>query len=379
MQLRRLLMVILFLLLGLPVAATNSQESQFLWTFDTGGEVWSSPTMDDDGTLYIGTDSGILYAMGSVSGEVLWAFEAGDFVRSTPAIDATQVYVAADTGYLYAIDKASGSEVWRFDIGTAEIAKRRERDTWRMEFEYQQSSPVVYDGVVYVGSEREFVYAIDAETGQEIWRFDVDVNFKGPVRNTPGVTEDVVVAGGFMGDFYGIDRETGEELWYRLLDGNINTRSVVVDDVVYVGTRGFWLYALDVATGEERWSVEYVSSWVESSPLVVEGRVYSGSSDAERVFAWDAETGTPIWEYEVYQYSWSSPAYGTGAIYIGVIGPEEGYMLALDAEAGEELWRLPVGDALAYNRSGVVSSPLVADGVLYFGSLDGNVYALPVE
>ena len=67
-----------------------------------------------------------------------------------------------------------------------------------------------------------------------------------------------------------------------------------------------------------------------------------------------------------------------GTVYIGTQSRRTGYFYAVDAQTGEVKWRLEQGKAMAYSLNGVVSSPVVVDGTVYYGSLDGNLYAVRV-
>ena len=75
-----------------------------IWEFETGAEVYSSPAIGSDGTVYVGSEDKKLYAINGKSGVKLWEFETGDRVISPPAIgpDGT-VYVGSYDKKLYAI------------------------------------------------------------------------------------------------------------------------------------------------------------------------------------------------------------------------------------------------------------------------------------
>ena len=76
-----------------------------LWEFETGDDVYSSPAIGSDGTVYVGSNDKKLYAINGKTGVKLWEFETGDRrVFSSPAIgsDGT-VYVGARDKKLYAI------------------------------------------------------------------------------------------------------------------------------------------------------------------------------------------------------------------------------------------------------------------------------------
>jgi outer membrane protein assembly factor BamB len=95
-----LLMIALVALVGCSSIGTP------IWEFETGGNVFSSPAIGSDGTVYVGSDDKKLYAINGKSGVKLWEFKTGSYVVSSPAIgsDGT-VYVGGGGGggKLYAI------------------------------------------------------------------------------------------------------------------------------------------------------------------------------------------------------------------------------------------------------------------------------------
>jgi hypothetical protein len=109
----------------------------------------------------------------------------------------------------------------------------------------------------------------------------------------------------------------------------------------------------DYATGE----------WVESSPAVINGKVYIGSDD-NKMYCLNAENGTKIWDYTTDHFVCSSPAVADGKVYIGSV---DNKVYCLNAENGTKIWDYTTGDS-------VFSSPAVADGKVYVGSWDGKIY-----
>lgn len=106
---------------------------------------YSSPALFND-IVYIGMDSGFLYAIDAISGEIRWQFQAGAF-RSSPSISAADntLYVGSKDGYLYALDALNGAKRWSFRTDGP-----------------VRSDPVVRDGSVYFGSDDGKVYCISA-------------------------------------------------------------------------------------------------------------------------------------------------------------------------------------------------------------------------
>ena len=81
-----------------------AKHEKFLWEFETGRGVESSPAIGSDGTVYVGSYDKKLYAINGKTGVKLWEFETGDEVKSSPAIgpDGT-VYVGSNDDELYAL------------------------------------------------------------------------------------------------------------------------------------------------------------------------------------------------------------------------------------------------------------------------------------
>ncbi|MEF8874404.1 MAG: PQQ-binding-like beta-propeller repeat protein, partial [Candidatus Thermoplasmatota archaeon] len=84
------------------------------WSFDLGGEIQSSPAIGEDGTIYIGSRDGNLYAV-NPDGTERWTFETGDMITSSPAIgEDGKIYIGSRDGNLYAVNP-DGREKWSFD------------------------------------------------------------------------------------------------------------------------------------------------------------------------------------------------------------------------------------------------------------------------
>ncbi len=118
---------------------------------DQSGFIWSKPLyrpntttpLIDGNILYLGSDDFVI-ALDINTQQIVWEFETGGTVRSSPAKTGPVIYIGSDDGSLYALDAATGELQWRFETGGAITA-----------------SPVVVDGVIYVGSSDGNFYAIE--------------------------------------------------------------------------------------------------------------------------------------------------------------------------------------------------------------------------
>lgn len=121
------------------------------------------------------------------------------------------------------------------------------------------------------------------------------------------------------------------------------------------------------------WTVHADSSFIEFPPVLAGGRLFLGTNRG-LVLAVEARTGRIAWRRQFAGCVAASPAVGRSIVYVGFMDPPPcrrnapSFLAALAARTGKVLWRF---------RAGVIeSSPLLAQGRLYFGSWDHRIYAL---
>lgn len=386
------------------------------WKFKTEGRVISSPAVAGD-AVYVGSTDGSLYAVTRADGTQRWKFDTKGPIASSPAFDNGLVYVSSVDGNIYAIDAATGKERWQFKTKgerrfTAPGIHGAIPRTERMPdpFDVFLSSPVVAAGVVYIGSGDQHVYALDAATGALRWSFATgDV-----VHASPAIANGVVFIGSWDRNLYALDAATGKERW-RYTTGNdtviynqigIASSATVANGMVFVGGRDGHFHAVDARTGALKWKHDNRMGWTIASPAFKDGVVYFPTSDGTRFKALDAATGTVRFDLQNKAVSFSSPAiagdvafYGTSDGYLNAVSIKDGTLTATFRTDGSKengprytdengrlrsnlmypdrtLDGMMIGMRTMMTLGSVLSSPVVADGVVYFGSTDGNLYAV---
>ena len=354
---------------GVYRAAPLTRLGGVQWRVQTGGPVQSTPAVAN-GTVYVGSGDGHLYAVDARTGAERWRFATGHAISSSPGVSAGLVYVGSRDGAYYAVDAGTGTLRWRVETGPdAPLA-------WGFESgDLYTASPAVVGGLALFGGSDGQVWAVDATSGAVRWRFRTG----GRVRSSPAVVRGRVYVGSMDGTLYALELGTGRLVWRFDTEGHtlesgkfgfdrrtIQSSPAVVDGRVFVGSRDGHLYAVDAATGRRLWTTDHEMSWVNSSPAVAGGLVFAGSSDNRFVQAVDARTGKERWRVSTERLVWSSPAVAGDFVYVG---DASGTLYALDRASGTEQWRYRTGRR-------IYSSPVLADGLLYVGNDDGGIYAL---
>jgi len=373
---------------------TSKNNGTLKWKFKISDQISSSPVIDSEGTVYIGSKDGYLYAL-NPDGTLKWKFGTGSRIDSSPAIslDGT-IYIGSNDiitktgpgyedyfvtrGYLYAIDPA-GKIKWKHMID----------DYFDFSFSYNMiahiGSLVISNGIIYVSMDWG-KYMTDAGAGIFCainpdgtlrWRKTISFGYSLPAIGLDG-TIYVVGCGGDFGAIesylYAFTSDGGLKWKYGDINITYFDFNPVVgpDGTVYVVSRKeiennsdlFFLSAVN-PNGSLKWKYQIDGS-VSSLPAIAsDGTIYVGLNEGY-LYAVKSD-GTLKWKFGTGSRIDSSPAIaGDGTIYVG---SDDGYLYAITPD-GSLKWKFQTGN-------GIDSSPAIAgDGTVYVGSLDSYLYAI---
>jgi outer membrane protein assembly factor BamB len=211
--------------------------------------------------------------------------------------------------------------------------------------------------LVFVGSGDGRLYAVDARSGKERWRYQTGNR----VRSSPAISDGVVYFGSRDGCLRGRRRDGKREVEVRdrrlpdrLRQGrldrlSVNSTPALSADGLFIGTRDGHEYALERSTGRLRWKFGHKVtsvpgspevSWVDASASLAGDLVLVGSSDGRTFHATRAASGEEVWSFATPLNVLSSAAVAGG---IAFFGCEDDHLFALDVATGKELWRFRTG------------------------------------
>ncbi|MBN1383915.1 MAG: PQQ-binding-like beta-propeller repeat protein [Elusimicrobia bacterium] len=336
------------------------------WHYKTFGKIASSPVVAY-GMVFIGNRSGALYAFDAYTGKIIWQYSAGGWIDSSPAVYNGRIYVQCRDGNLYCLNAYTGEENWMYETKCLDGA-----------------SPVISGGRVYGarGYPYKDVYIVNAETGEPEGTYSTGQY----VYSSPVINDGRIFVGsndgklyGFNTDWEGQPKETmGIFHFATLTVGNLSNKTVV-----YGAPRGGdkYVYCFDTGTGAQIWKSTcpladqstQVSSLALSDDDLEDGiadtlYIVSGGT-TYKLFALEAGSGeikwsTPVGPSTEFDFL-SSPAVANDVVYVG---SGNGNLYAISTSTGGIIATYPLG-------SGIVSSPCIANGWIYVGTVGGYIYA----
>jgi outer membrane protein assembly factor BamB len=347
------------------------------WFLQTGKGIFSTPIIDAEGVIYVGSGDHSFYAL-NPDGSQRWRVKTGEIIDSAAALPAgspATILVPSGDGYLYRLRTRDGDLVWRFD---ARVAPRDSYNNW-----FEANVSLGPDGTIYAGNTNFNYYAI-TPAGDLKWVYETGSNAWSAAAFSP----DGSLTWGSCDTFFHHVSPEGRLLWRKRTLGFI-AASVAVgsDGTLYAGAFDATFYALDPDIGKARWTFQTQDHIYGSAALLEEngetlailfgaadGLLYALSPDGDLM--WRFDTGAPIR---------SSPVIGRAPTgepgQIVYFGNGDGILFALDAQTGRRRWSYDTtgaGDALP-DRNDLNGSPALGEGGVFIGGEHGQLWYVPYD
>lgn len=360
------------------------------WTADIGKAAerarLTSPPIVADGALFVMDAKATVSALDIETGKVKWEKELApdidekfrilDLMNRTKAAQVGfggglsyengRIFVTSGFGFAAALDAATGEEIWRYK---AEAPLR--------------TPPTAYRGAVYFVSNTNDAIALDQATGAKKWNFQ---SYEESARilsaASPAAAGDLVVAPFSSGEVVAFLADSGQPVWNDTLARNTQLTALsalndiagspVIDrGLVYAVSHAGRLVAIDIRTGQRAWEAPIASLQM---PWVAGDYVFIVSVDAELVCL-NREDGAVVWVSQLKRYdnakkrkgriAWAGPVLAGDAL---VLVSTDGKMVKVSPQDGSILATKKIDD-------GSVISPIVADERIFVLTQEGKLYA----
>ncbi|HIG66040.1 MAG TPA: outer membrane protein assembly factor BamB [Methyloprofundus sp.] len=315
-----------------------------------------------EGRVIIADHDGLIQARSLLDGELFWEVETDLPISSGPVIDGDLLFVGTSKADVLALNTNTGEAVWKHRVSSEVMAL-----------------PVAVGDNLIVRSADGFDIALNREDGKQVWSVEHNIpalSVRG--EGAPVAVGDMVIIGYANGKLMAINSADGANIWEtsvaiprgrseidRLTD--LNGTPVLNDDIIFVSSYKSGVNAVTPIDGEVIWRNEVISSFQGLSADYSYLYLSDSSSD---VWQLDQRNGASYWKQtDLHQRRLSMPAvYGD---YV-VVGDFEGYLHWLSKTDGRLLGRIEITD------EPIVAQPVVVEDTLYVYATDGTLAAVRV-
>lgn len=299
-------------------------------------QITATPTVAN-GFVYTPDASGTMTAYTVEQGQPAWQFKTGAAIYSSPIIVGNTLYFGSDDDFLYAVNAQSGDLVW----------KSNERGRPFQVSDDLKSSPCYYNGVLYVNSSDMKLWAFSADTGRVLWESRVgapslDIS---PVANNGRV---YLAAGSTMYQFRlrgGQSRAFPLQQW---VGNDITTTPIITERFWFFGDRDGFFHAFTAAgkpaknTDGQDWKVK-LEGRPQGTPVMTSDTIFV-TTDKGFVYGLDLAKGKVTWTYRTEAPKGMTPAY----LYYAIRSPlavsdgklfilgDDGTLTAMAADAADD-------------------------------------------
>ncbi len=273
-----------------------------------------------------------LYCIDAFSGEILWETDIKKPVASTPVVIEDKVFLCTDDGKAFCIDSNTKKTIWKFDV-LKQFGKILPAEEYGIEY-----PPVVYNGKLFFTDNYKFIYCLDSNTGELLWRvkfFQESPKYLTIYDNKIFMTYSDGVVCLKMENFDAKQfRPENNKTIYRLNEEDILWdfsesiyitpfgSPIVANDKVLIcyknteDEKNIYIAYLDIKTGKllRKQKIKDASFGSYNDPALYENKIYI-SGPGKTIYCLDFDTGKILWKQKLPKPVSTNPAIHQGKVY----------------------------------------------------------------
>jgi len=300
----------LYLASGSSLYCLDSSSLSMIWYYQTGGLIRSSPVTVDDKVYLTGYNQRIMCI--DENGGLLWSYNTGSRIESSPAVNKGRVVFTTTDQKVYCFDADPSED--ETDEGIIDISDGGDDDkTYDLIWVITGTSgftgsPSILDEHVFLVSDDHTLYSLSLNNGAVEWSRAFDYQ----TTQTAVFSSYLLIGSGST--LHCLNPVNGKTIWERQLSRNSNIRSTpVISDNKVIVSDGYKLYCLQLDDGSEVWSYDNIYVKETGGLAVANGILYAASYNDGVIYGFYANKppvtpDKPRGEvngllYESYQYS----------------------------------------------------------------------------
>ncbi|GAB3894164.1 outer membrane protein assembly factor BamB family protein [Spirosoma agri] len=269
------------------IVALSVSDGSVNWRFSTGGKVYSTPALQKNRLVVASTD-GTIYCLDKRNGKLNWKVETGKPIVASPLINGNVVYIGSSEGKFRALSLNDGATQWTFGAVTG----------------FVESVPIADKKNVYFGSWGSTLYALDKKTGQPAWTWTngKSRNFS-PAAGTPVLTNGRIFIQTPDRTVTALNAATGQEIWKTNQHKGFEASGLSEDgSLLYVKCMTDTLWALSTRSDSPKpeWFVNCnYGSEISPSPILEHNGVVFVPTDDGVLYAIDRQSRRVSWAHKL--------------------------------------------------------------------------------
>lgn len=346
------------------------------WSYRTGKGIFSSPVVDGQGNVYIGSADTYFYKFGP-DGSVLWKVKTGGIIDSSALLDDEgRVYFGAGDSYVYCVDRESGQVLWKAAAHSVEeVEKLFGIKTYNVNW-FEGNIGMLPDGSLLAPNDNYLLYTLNRESGEKGTIYPAnEMIWSLPAINTH--TDKIFFAtdNQILKNVYSYDYE-GNRQWLTGSFGTVAATSMLTNysakGALLVGGFDGFLRAFAQDSGKLLWKFGTKDHIYASPAQLSNGTIIQGSTDGT-LYAINPDTGKSVWEFDTLEPIRSSPAVdGNDNIYFG---NGEGKLYCINPD-GTLRWSYQL---ITDERNDLNGSPALGFDGVYIAGESGEVFFVPYD
>ena len=287
-----------------------------MWTYDCDAGIGNAGVTTSNAVIFVNTLAGEMHTIDLLSGNKIGylTFLGGD-ANSAPLIIQDRVIVA------YAGDNKYSLACYNF--------LNRSND-WRINLGYLQTSPILSDGYIYIGSLNGSEFKIGKSAGNIIW----DFNTKSQIHSTCAVNGNKLIFGADNGYIYCVNTTNGTESWKYKTGESVFATPLIYENNIFIGSYDSTYYCLDIDSGNIKWKNNLKTKIYSGSALFENKSVIFGGIDGD-LYSLDINDGHIIWKYHTYGSILCTPLVSGKNVYFTSF---DWFVYCLDCESSKMIW-----------------------------------------
>lgn len=286
-----------------------------------------------------------------------WEF-AGDKFENNPAAPVTEgnrCFIACGDR-IYAVDLETGKELWKYPTGAALSSVIK-------------STPLVNQGLIYFGAGDGNLYCLDGATGHFKWAYQT----RGAIRCSPVIYEGIIYFGTDDNSIYAVDAASGESVWSKPFTANDDMAYglAVNNGVIVVSCMDGNMYGLSASVGKLKWRLRLPTAPVRSWPIISDGVAIMALGNL--IYGFTAASGQTRWLIQLPSEVAANPACDGNTLYVAC-RDQKVYAYNIKTRQPVTKWTAP-----AEFGTLAMSPPVVADDTLFVTGSKGVVAAFSTE